>query len=140
MEASFAMVEGEERCVLDELPAELSEQAYMWQWEQGEDGDSNRREEWMCSGWRHGAEEELLNTVDWVESPWEQKRAEEDFAEGAEQQLLGGGHNNMRDDKKWQSMLAQAKVDGDLGVLCRRCRWSGHSSSLCRVWLIGWWH
>jgi len=28
--------------VLDELPAELSEQAYMWQWEQGVDGDDNQ--------------------------------------------------------------------------------------------------
>ena len=29
--ASCVLVEGEERWVLDELPAELSEQAYMWQ-------------------------------------------------------------------------------------------------------------
>ena len=52
------MVEGEERWVLDELPAELSEQAYMWQWEQGVDGDGNQKQEWQCSGWRPGAEEE----------------------------------------------------------------------------------
>ena len=38
VEASRVMVEGEERWVLDELPAEISEQAYMWQWEQGVDG------------------------------------------------------------------------------------------------------
>ena len=44
------MAEGEERWVLDELPAELNEQAYMWQWEHGMDGDSNRRRKWQCSG------------------------------------------------------------------------------------------
>ena len=42
VEASCVMVEGEERWVLDELPAELSEQAYMWQWEQGVDGDDDQ--------------------------------------------------------------------------------------------------
>ena len=45
------------------------------------------------------------------------KRAEEDFAEGAEQQLLGEGHNSTRDDMKWQSKLAQAWVDGAWGAL-----------------------
>ena len=45
VEASCVMVEGEERWVLDELPAELSEQAYMWQWEQGTDGDDDQRQE-----------------------------------------------------------------------------------------------
>ena len=47
VEASCVMVEGEERWVLDELPTELSEQAYvyMWKWEQGVDGDGNQRQE-----------------------------------------------------------------------------------------------
>ena len=48
VEASCVLVEGEERWVLDELPAELSEQAYMWQWEQGVDGEHDRRQEWLC--------------------------------------------------------------------------------------------
>jgi hypothetical protein len=94
------MVEGEERWVLDELPAELSEQAYMWQWEQGVDGDDDQRQEWQCSGWRPGAEEVQVNTMDWTGSPWEQQGAEEDFAEGAEQQLLGEGHSSLRDGSK----------------------------------------
>ena len=66
VESSCVLVEGEERCVLDQLPAELSEQAYMWQWEQGVDGDSNWRQEWLCSKWKPGAGEEQLGTVDWV--------------------------------------------------------------------------
>ena len=36
---------------------------------------------------------------------------------GAEQQLLGEGHNNMRDDRRWQGKLAQARVDDAWGVL-----------------------
>ena len=117
VEASCVMVEGEERWVLDELPAELSEQAYMWQWEQGVDGNEDQRQEWQCSGWRPGAEEEQVDTVDWTGNPWEQQGAEEDFAEGAEQQLLGEGHSSLRDDSKWQSKLAQARVDGAWGAL-----------------------
>ena len=34
---------------MTELPAELSEQAYMWQWEQGVDGGWGQ--EWLC--WRN---------------------------------------------------------------------------------------
>ena len=83
------LVGGEERWMLDELPAELNEQAYMWQWEQGVDGDSNWRQEWLCSGWKPGAGEEQLRTVDWMGSPWEQKGTGEGFAEGEEQPLLG---------------------------------------------------
>ena len=41
----------------------------------------------MCSGWRPGTEEEQSGIVDWVGESWEQKGAEEDFTEGAEQQL-----------------------------------------------------
>ena len=111
------MVEGEERWVLDELPAEISEQAYMWQWEQGVDGDDSKGQEWQCSGWRPGAQEEQLGTVEWTGSPWEQQGAEEGFAVGAEQQLLGEGHSSMRDDRKWQAKLAQARVDDAWGVL-----------------------
>ena len=87
---------------MDELPAELNEQAYMWQREQGVDGEDDRRQEWLCSGWRSGANEEQLGTVDWVGELWEQKGAdhEEDFAEGVEQQLLGEGHSSMRGDQK----------------------------------------
>ena len=51
---------GEERWVLDEVPAELSEQAYMWQMEEGLDGSSTGRIEWSCPGWKPGAEEEQL--------------------------------------------------------------------------------
>ena len=50
--------------VLDELPVELSEQAYIWQWEQGVDWDGTWRQEWMRSGWRPGAGEEQSGTVD----------------------------------------------------------------------------
>jgi hypothetical protein len=117
VEASCVVVEGEERWVLDELPAELSEQAYMWQWEHGVDGNEDQRHEWQCSGWRPGAEEEQGDTVDWTGNPWEQQEAGEDFAEGAEQQLLGEGHGSLRDDSKWQSKLAQARVDGAWGAL-----------------------
>ena len=117
VEASCVMVEGEERWVLDELPAEISEQAYMWQWEQGVDGEDSKRQEWQCSGWRPGAQEEQLGTVEWTGSPWEQQGAEEGFAVGAEQQLLGEGHSSMRDDRKWQDKLAQARVDDAWGVL-----------------------
>ena len=84
------MIGGGERWVLDELPAELSEQAYMWQWEHGMDGDSNRRREWQCSGRKPGAAEAQLGTMNWVGSMWEQEADEEDFVEGAEQQLFGG--------------------------------------------------
>ena len=93
---------------MDELPAELSEQAYMWQREQVVDGEDDRRQGWLCSGWRPGAEEQQLGTVDLVGEPWEQKGAEEDFAEGVEQRLLGEGHSSMRGDQKWQSRLSQA--------------------------------
>ena len=46
-----------------------------------------------------------------------QQGAEEGFAVGAEQQLLGEGHSSMRDDRKWQGKLAQARVDDAWGVL-----------------------
>ena len=59
--ASFVLVDGEERWVLDELPAQLSEQAYMWQRENELDEDRDWEQEWQCSGWRPGAEEEQLN-------------------------------------------------------------------------------
>ena len=66
MEASCVVVEGEKRWVLDELLAELSEQAYMWQWGHGMDGDSNRRRERQCSGWNPGAAEVQMGTVNWM--------------------------------------------------------------------------
>ena len=69
VEASCALVEGGERWVLDELPAKLSGQAYMWQRGQGVDGEDDRRQGWLCSGWRPGAEEEQLGTVDWMGEP-----------------------------------------------------------------------
>ena len=94
-----------------------SEQACMWQWEQGDDGESNLRQEWLCSGRRPGAEAEQLGTVEWIGSPWQQEGAEEDLAEGVEQQLLGEGHNSTRDDKKWLSKLPQARMDDTWGVL-----------------------
>ena len=52
------LVGGEEKWVLDGLPAELSEQAYMWQWEHDVDGDNNRRQEWLSSGCEPGTGEE----------------------------------------------------------------------------------
>ena len=42
------LVDGAERLVLDELPAKLGGQTYMWQREQGVDGEDARR----SSGWR----------------------------------------------------------------------------------------
>ena len=48
----------------------------MWQWEQGVDGGGVRRQEWSCSGWRLGAMEGQLSTVDWVGEPWGQQGAE----------------------------------------------------------------
>ena len=59
------LVDGEERWVLDGVPAELSEQAYMWQREEGLDGSSTGRIDWSCSGWKPGAEEEQIGTVCW---------------------------------------------------------------------------
>ena len=56
-------------------------------------------------------------TVDWVGESWEQKGDEENFAKGAEQQLLGEGHSSMRGDPKWQSRLVQARADEGWGVL-----------------------
>ena len=47
MEASCVLVGGEERWVLGGLLAELSGQAYMWQWEQGVGGDDTWRQEWV---------------------------------------------------------------------------------------------
>ena len=119
MEASYVLVDGEERWVLDELLAELSEQAYMCQREQGVDGEDDRRQGWLCSGWSPGAAEEQLGIVDWMGEPGEQnsKGDEEDFAEGVEQQLMVEGHGSMRSDQKWLSRLAQAVEDGDWGVL-----------------------
>ena len=117
VEASCALVEGEARWVLDELPAELSEQAYMWQRERALDGDGDWEQEWQCSGWKPGVEEEQLGTVDWVGDMWEQEAAEEGFVEGAEQQLLGEGHASMRDDRRWQTRLEQAREGGVWGVL-----------------------
>ena len=49
------------------------------------DGDDTWRQEWLCSGWKPRAGEEQLGIVDWMGEPWEQKRAEEGFVEGAEQ-------------------------------------------------------
>ena len=80
------------------------------------DGDDAWRQEWLCSGWKLGAGEEQLGVVDWMGESWEQKGAEEDFAEGTEQQLLGEGHNNMRADQKRQSRLPRAEEDGDWGA------------------------
>ena len=74
--------------MLDELPAELSEQAYMWPSEQGVDGEDGRRQGWLCSGWRPGAVEEQLGNVDWIGEPWEQQGAEEDIT------LLRGWSSN----------------------------------------------
>ena len=45
-------------------------------------GDSNRRREWQCSGWNPGATEVQPGFVDRMGRMWEQKAAEEDFAEG----------------------------------------------------------
>ena len=73
VEASCVLVEGDERWVLDDLPAEFNEQAYMWQWEHGVDGNSDRRWERQCSGWKPGTAEVQLGTVDWMGSMWGQK-------------------------------------------------------------------
>ena len=48
---------------------------------------------------------------------WEQEAAEEGFAKGAEQQLLGEGHASMRDDRRWQTRLEQAREGRVWGVL-----------------------
>ena len=85
----YILVDGAERWVLDELPAELSEQAYMWQREQGMDAEDDRKQEWLCSGWRPGAAEGQLGIVVWMGEPWGQQGDEEGFAKGLEQQLLG---------------------------------------------------
>ena len=57
-----------------------SEQAYMWQCGQGVDGDSNWRQEWLCLGWKSGAGQGQLDTVDWAGSLCGHKGTEEDFA------------------------------------------------------------
>ena len=58
-----------------------------------------------------------MRTLDWVGSSWERPAAEEDFAEGAEQQLLGEGHGSMRDDWRWQARLVQSDEKGVWGAL-----------------------
>ena len=121
VEASCVLVEGEERWVLDEPPAELNEQAYMWQWEQGVDCDDTWRQEWPVLRLEAWAGEEQLGIVDWMGEPWEQKGAEEDFAEGAEQQLLGEAPRSMRrDQQKWQSRLVTGRGGGGSGE-CSMC-------------------
>ena len=87
----------------------------------------------MCSGWRPGAEEGQLDTVDWVGSPWDQKGSAEDFAEGAEKQLLGEGHISMRDDKKWQGKLARARMDDAWGVLDVYSDWGADGAGTPRA-------
>ena len=104
--------------VLDELPAELNEQAYMCQREQGVDGEDDikttvdksgcalvgdlvqLRSSWVLwTGWgSHGSGRVMRRTL---------------LRGCMEQQLLGEGHSSMRDDQKWQSRFAQAEEDGD---------------------------
>ena len=90
----------------------------MWQREQGVDGEDDKRQEWLCSGWRPGAAGEQLGTVNWMGEPWagSSRVLRRTLLRGVEQQLLGGGHSSMRGDQKWQSRLAQVVEDGD-------CKW-----------------
>ena len=65
VEASGILVDGAERWVLDELPAELSEQAYMWQGEQGMGGEDDRRQEWLCTNTKANYKSVLTNPCSW---------------------------------------------------------------------------
>ena len=56
--------------------------------------------------WGRGGAAELALLTGQGACMWAQKAAEEDFAEGAEQQLLGEGHDSMRSD--WRCMAVAA--------------------------------
>ena len=88
-------MEGGLRWILDRLPAELSEQVYMQQREQGVENEGGWRQEWSCSGWVPGLDEDLVTEVGWQGERWEQKGAKEMMAGGVELQLLGEGRGSM---------------------------------------------
>ena len=111
------VIEGEERWLVDELPADLSEQLYMQQRDMGVEHKGGWQQEWGCSGWRPGLGEELEEQVCWEGELWEQPGEEEGFAPGAEEQLLGEGGDSLRNDSKWRQRLAQAERDGQWGLL-----------------------
>ena len=106
-----------ERWLIDELPADLSEQVFLQQRDLGVEHQERWGHEWGCSGWRPGLSEEQEEQVGWKGEMWEQPGAEEGFAPGAEEQLLGEGGGSMRNDGRWKQKLVQAERDGKWGVL-----------------------
>ena len=111
------VVGGEEHWVLDALPAELIEQVFLQQWQKKLEHEAGHHQEWKCSGWRPGALEVQVDTVSWKGELWEQKEAEESFADETEKKLLGEGMDSMRGDEKWRSKLEEATQSGRWGVL-----------------------
>ena len=102
LEASCVVVDGEERWMIDELPADLSEQIFMQQRDMGVEHKEEWEQECCCSDWRPGLEEEQEEQVCWAGEPWEQPSEEEGFAPGAEEKLLGEGGSSMRGDARWR--------------------------------------
>ena len=80
-------------------------------------GSTVGKEEWSCSGWKPGAGEEHIGTMSWQGELWEQQGAEENSAEGVEEQLLGERLDSMRGDQKWRSKLDQSRREAKWGVL-----------------------
>ena len=111
VEASCVVIEGEERWMIDELPTDLSELVFMQQRGLGIEHEPGWKKEWSCSGWRPGVGGEQKDITSWGGSMWEQADAEEGFAPGVEEQLLGEGGDNMRSDTRWWQKLAQAEKE-----------------------------
>ena len=83
-----------------------------------------------------------MGTANWTGSMWEQEAAEEGFAEGAEQLLLGEDHSGMRGDVKWQERLVQTREVGIYGE-CSMCTQTVGQMALAHQQPLqnmpGWW-
>ena len=103
--------------MIDELPADLSEQVFMQQRDMGVELEEEWKQEWGCSGWRPGLGEGQEEQVEWAGEPWEQPSEEEKFAPGVEAKLLGEGGSSMRGDARWKQKLSSGVREGRWGVL-----------------------
>ena len=81
------------------------------------ENEDSWRQEWSCSGWVPGLDEDLVTEVGWQGERWEQKGAEEMMAGGVELQLLGEGRGSMCTDTKWKQKLVQARQEEQWGLL-----------------------
>ena len=107
VEIRCVILEEGQRWLLDALPAELSEQAFMQLREQGQEHLLDGQQEWGCSHWRPGVPDGQDGIVCWKGESWSQQAAKECFAPGADLQRLGEGHDNMCSDVKWKQKLAE---------------------------------